>query len=790
VAAQLTVADLLVRLMGDTASFNAAMAGAEAKMMAVSKSMSAAGRAMTMKLTLPLGIAGGAAIKMAADFQSSMQQIVGLVGIAQGQVDKWSGQIMKLPAVVGRSATELAKAMFFITSAGARGSVAMDILTASAKASAAGLGETKDVAFAAVSAVNAYGAANITAEQAVATLVATVREGNLEASALAPVLGRVLPIAAEMGVSFDQIGASIASMTRLGADAAESTTMLRMILAALIKPSRNAEEALKAAGTSFGEMRRKLREEGLLSVLMAFRDAMNTNSEAMAVAFPRIRALTGVLNLVGQNASTTQKIFKSLAGTTEKDLTRAFGVAKQTDLFKMQKALAEMKTAVIGLGDAFRPVLLPALEKLAEVMKTTVDVFHSMPAGMQKSVSSMIGLALAIGPVVWIGGRLVGLVGWLIGGLGGLTGSLGLTAAAMTETGAAAAGATTAIGGFQVVLAGVVGVASYKITKAILEATGAYAAMGKALGLVAKGPLAEFAASMAKNQEEYNRTLIVYNKIRKELGLTGEAWRVGAEWTKENATMLARLYPQAVKVEHAQKKLAAATRATSAANKDMSSSINMLGIIGPVVTGNVLQQKAAYEQLKPKLEAANQSYGEYIASLKQEFDLLSKGDISKQLGEMAKKYDQLSSAGINQKQISAAMGDELLRLLKLGKDYGITLPDSIKKFADSIAKNGNPAIALLADSMTGLPKYAVLGAGGMVKAFDSTGKEIHDSLSGGFGKGIEDGVKYGTQVVQDFKRNLESEVFKVKITPDLTDFKRKIQDSLDGRTPNDTGRNP
>ncbi|BCV00221.1 MAG: hypothetical protein CM15mV33_840 [uncultured marine virus] len=58
----------------------------------------------------------------------------------------------------GRGPQELADAMFFIASAGLRGATAMEVLNASAKAAAIGLGQTKAVADAATSAVNAYGA--------------------------------------------------------------------------------------------------------------------------------------------------------------------------------------------------------------------------------------------------------------------------------------------------------------------------------------------------------------------------------------------------------------------------------------------------------------------------------------------------------------------------------------------------------------------------------------------------------------------------------------------------------
>ena len=87
------------------------------------------GTAAMRFLTLPLALAGGAAIKMGMDFEQSMQKVVGLVGISQKQVDAWSKEILKLGPELGRSPKELADALYFITSSGIKGAEAMNVLT-------------------------------------------------------------------------------------------------------------------------------------------------------------------------------------------------------------------------------------------------------------------------------------------------------------------------------------------------------------------------------------------------------------------------------------------------------------------------------------------------------------------------------------------------------------------------------------------------------------------------------------------------------------------------------------
>ena len=199
---------LVVSIDGDVSGLQNSLTTASAAMKKAGKSLTSVGKSMSMSITAPLVAAGTAAFNLHKGFEASMAKITGLVGVASDQVKEWSSDILKLAPQLGKAPKELADALFFVTSAGIKGAEAMDVLTASAKASQAGLGETQVIADLVTSAMNAYGKANLSAGEATNILVASVREGKAEASALAGAMGQVLPIASEMGVSFDQVGAA------------------------------------------------------------------------------------------------------------------------------------------------------------------------------------------------------------------------------------------------------------------------------------------------------------------------------------------------------------------------------------------------------------------------------------------------------------------------------------------------------------------------------------------------------------------------------------------------------
>lgn len=320
----------------------------------------------------------GATIGMATGFEASMAKIVGLVGISREQVNAWSDDIIKLAPTVAKAPQELADALFFITSAGLRGADALDALRASARASTAGLGETKDVAFAAVSAMNAYGAENLSAEKAVDILTNTVRQGNVEASEVAGVLGKIIPVASNLGVSFDQVGGAIAGMTRLGADAGDAVTGLTGIFRAIIKPSKEAEETLGQYGLSALGLRHQLKEEGLLATLNTLSGVFAENEEAATQVFGRIQGLTGFLSLMGKNADANVEIFAALADSVGIG-DEAFKAAAETTEFKFNQALTELKVVALEVGQKLLPLITENLEEilpaLLEVLPALGDFF-------------------------------------------------------------------------------------------------------------------------------------------------------------------------------------------------------------------------------------------------------------------------------------------------------------------------------------------------------------------------------------------------------------------------------
>jgi TP901 family phage tail tape measure protein len=322
-------------------------------------------------------VAGG--IKMAVDFEKEFNKIEGLVGVTGGELDELREAAKRLGPEMGKSAQEAAEALFFITSAGLRGKDAVDVLEASLKGAAIGLGETKVIADLATSAMNAYGAENLSGAKAVDVLAEAVRLGKLAPEELAGSMGQVLPIASAMGVRFEEVGAVMAAMSRTGTNAAQASTQLRGIMTSILKPTASAERALRGMGLSSEGLRTSIRERGLLTTLQDLTKEFEGNDQGAEAVFGNVRALSGVLDLFGENAEGTMEILKEMTDDLGV-LDEAFALTEDTVGFKAAKAFEMFKSIMLEIGDAVLPLvvevleaMLPHVENAVKAVKEFVD---------------------------------------------------------------------------------------------------------------------------------------------------------------------------------------------------------------------------------------------------------------------------------------------------------------------------------------------------------------------------------------------------------------------------------
>lgn len=423
---------LKVILTGDASQLNSALNKTSARLKNFGSKTQALGSKISRNLTLPLTLVGGASVKLAVDFDKSMTKIESLVGIASEEVAKMGDTAKQMATDTGRSSTEAADALFFITSAGLEGSEAMDVLDASLQAAAVGLGDTATVADLATSAMNAYGSDTLGASDATDVLVAAVREGKLESSELAGAMGSVLPIASNMGVTFNEVGAAFAAMSRTGTNAAVASTQLRGILNGLLKPTKEAEDALSGMGLSSAGLRKSLKEDGLLATLEILKTNFEGNDQAAAKVFGNVRALSGVMDLLGAGVDSTREIFAEM-NNVQGATANAFEVTSKSASFQLQKALNGVRNSLTEVGGTLLSAVLPHIQKLTSFIQGLVQSFMNLNPQTQSLILGLTGIAAALPAILSVAGALATALGAILSPAGLVVAALAAVATIVVQ---------------------------------------------------------------------------------------------------------------------------------------------------------------------------------------------------------------------------------------------------------------------------------------------------------------------------------------------------------------------
>jgi TP901 family phage tail tape measure protein len=396
---------VVVRIMADSTALTAGLTKASGEMAAFGKKMSAVGAGMTKYMTVPLVAVGAVAVKMAADYQTSLTKIRSLTGASTKQVTKWSSEIQKWSGVVGQTPKQLAEGLYFIASSGLKGAKAMDALKISSTAAALGMGETQTIADYATSAIGAYGQKVMTASKAVDILTAAVQYGKGEPEQFAGALGMVTGTAAALNISLGDVVGSISAMTLKGLDVPEATTALNNLMMTTIKGAKEGSTALDKYGLSYKDVRDSFANKGVLQTLELLDKAFGGNVETMGAVFGNVRSMRAVMQLLKGDYAKTAEVIDNVRHS-QGALNEAWGKGKDDPTLQFKRSLAELSTAAIKIGTDLLPTVVSAAKWVGNLARS----FSGLSEGTRGFVVKAAVVVAALGPLVAITGRLISLL--------------------------------------------------------------------------------------------------------------------------------------------------------------------------------------------------------------------------------------------------------------------------------------------------------------------------------------------------------------------------------------------
>ena len=245
-----------------------------------------AGRAITSTF-----VAGA---RDARSFGKAMGEVRTISQHTEAEMKRMTATVLRLSQQFGRDPTETARGLYQAISAGAvTAADATNMLTHAMTLSRAGLTTTAQAVDVLTSLVNSYGVSANEAGHISDVLFTTVRLGKTRMEELAATLGRVAPLAARVGMTFEDLGAAIVALTKVGLQTDIAVTGLRQVIASVLNPTQQAIQLAKQLGVEFSAA--ALRTKGFANFLGELQAATGGSETQLAVLFGNIRALIPVL---------------------------------------------------------------------------------------------------------------------------------------------------------------------------------------------------------------------------------------------------------------------------------------------------------------------------------------------------------------------------------------------------------------------------------------------------------------------------------------------------------------
>lgn len=349
----LNLGNLLVHLRADDSNFTRIMGGAMRTMKRYAKYAAIAGMA---QLTL--------SVRSYAKFEEQMSNVSTMLDEhTMKYMPAYEKAVKSMAMEFGEGTDTLSKGLYDILSASVAPAKALKVLQVSAKAAKAGMTSTAVAADAITTVLNSYGLAAEEAGRISDILFATVKRGKTTFAELAPNIGKVAAIAATANLSFEEVSAALATMTRAGLQADLATTSLRSIMNSFLKPTEDAAAMARQFGLELSSA--TLQSIGLTGVLKKLK---NATAEQLAAIMPNVRGLAGfaaALKQAEEMADDLDLMLNSL-GLTQ----IAYDKMTNTLMHTFRQFWQTIKMTSVTLGS----YLEPAVKKATETMREWISV--------------------------------------------------------------------------------------------------------------------------------------------------------------------------------------------------------------------------------------------------------------------------------------------------------------------------------------------------------------------------------------------------------------------------------
>ena len=342
------------------------------------------------------GVGLVAAVTNAGALEKRLAEVATISKDVANNIKGFSQEIGRLSVATRTDTGLLAEGLYQTISSGITDtSDAFKVLETSANAARAGLTSVDVAVDAVTSAINAYGLEASDANRISDAYFKTVEQGKLRFEDIGRSIGKVAPLASQLGVGLEELLAAGAALTLTGKSLSESFTGVRGAMVAILKPTSEAADLAAELGIDFSAA--ALKTKGFEGFLKDLAVQTGNDVEILGKLFGEVEGLQAVLSLTGNQAETFSRSLKSIenaAGATNA------AIEIQNNTFASQVALLKTQLSLVlqTIGEELLPSVTEALEDMnAALMGVDWDEFQS---DAEAAVTGMVAAFKVLGTVI------------------------------------------------------------------------------------------------------------------------------------------------------------------------------------------------------------------------------------------------------------------------------------------------------------------------------------------------------------------------------------------------------
>jgi TP901 family phage tail tape measure protein len=412
------IGQLRVILGLDTAQFEAGLTDAEKTLRKKTRAwnklgdeLSGIGKSLSLAITAPAVTAGAAVLKMAGDFEASMNRVGISTKAGAADMKAMSDLALQLGKDTTFSASEASDAMDMLAK---NGLTAKQILGGAAKASldlAAAAGSELDPAAAAITDTMAnFKMTTADLPKVINQITGAVNESKLDFADFQKAMGSAAGVAGASGVSFQDFATVLAATSSRFSSGEDAGTSFKTFLTTLVPKSKEAAAAMEKYGLTFYDASGRIKSmadiAGMLQQkLGGLSDKART--DVMSTIFGT-DAMRTAIGLMDQGAAGMMKVEAAIKSTdaAAQSAARLKGFNGQLEQLK-----GSVETLAIKVGQSG---MLAAVTELVVSAGNLVDRLSELSPATLKMTTVVVALGAGIGPVVVGMGMIASSIGTLL----------------------------------------------------------------------------------------------------------------------------------------------------------------------------------------------------------------------------------------------------------------------------------------------------------------------------------------------------------------------------------------